>query len=332
MFAVKTRSPNGKKYPMASPGDSSSRVILIIAGVLVLSALGWFATKYFSEKEINRDQFHRMSELTHEIADLEDRIVGFEITLDEQNLELSEKDKLLEEKYQELEDVFTRLNKAKQENKANLAQIRQYENRLLGMRGLLEQYKREIEYLKAENMALSGQVDSLAASETRLKTQNYNLLRQQELTSRELSETRQLASILKTRDFRFFSVRRKGRQQEEELEEEREFRKASLKELRICFTLIENLIAKPGPREIYLVYENPDGSVGQPASGEQGSFSYQNKQRPYTLLARADFNRLSQEVCVYYKPSEASTFSKGPQYISIYCDGHLIGQSSFLIR
>lgn len=314
---------------MAS-SDSTSRIILIIVGILVLSALGYFSTKYFSEKENNQTNAATIDGLKTEIVQLEEKIIGLDITVEDKELDLAEKTRLLNDKYEELGRVVDKLNEAKRENKANLAKIRQYEARVEEMRGIMDQYRQQLEALKAENQALTGQVQTLAASENRLKSENQTLSQQKENTTRELEETRQIASVLKVRDFSYRNVTKKGK---EISEEENAFRKGALYEIKVCFTLIENLIAKPGEREVYLIYENPDGTISTNfAKGLSGTFMYQNKEKTYTSKTTVRYNRLSEEACITYIPEDVEYYQKGPQYISVYCDGHLIGQSSFTIR
>ncbi|MDX2284453.1 MAG: hypothetical protein NW241_09835 [Bacteroidia bacterium] len=312
-------------------GDSSSRtgrIILVIASILVLSALGFFSTKYFSEKETSRQSRKTIDDLENEILQIEEQVHSKTLALQESEQQLTEKDNLLKKKSQELEVLLGKLNEAKQENRSNLARIRQLEERLGELKRILEESSREIEYYKAQNQQLSTQVETLAASSTRLATENQQLISQNQTTARELSETRQIAAVLKTKDFRYFNVRKSGREKPES-----EFRKLGLYNLRICFTVLDNLIAAPGEKTAYLVYDNPDGSTNTNfADGISGKFTYENRERIYSAKTVFFYDNLSQEVCVFFQPEKEKSYQTGPQYISVYCDGHLIGQSSFIIK
>ncbi|MDX1907824.1 MAG: hypothetical protein SF053_12375 [Bacteroidia bacterium] len=313
---------------MESQSDSTSRVILVIVGILVLSALGYFATKYFSEKESSAEKGTTIEALNTEIKDLEAKILGFEMTIADQETSLIDKSNQLNKKVDELSQLILVIEAARKENKANLAKLREYEQRIADLKVILDSYRREINWLKDQNLVLSGKVDSLRISEARLRHDNQDLIRQNLTTTQTLSETRQIASVLKTKDFRYFNIKKGGKERQET-----EFRRGSLNELKICFTIIENLVAQPGQREVYLVYENPDGTVqaNEPA-GISGTFTFDHRERPYSVKTTVDYNRLAQEICVIYTPISSESYQKGPQYISVYCDGRLIGQSSFMIR
>jgi myosin heavy subunit len=316
---------------MASRSESAkqtSRVILVIASLLVLSALGYFATKYFGEKEITQQQDDTIEELTNEIYDLEDKILSYEVTLEDRTMQLAEKDKLLEEKYIELDAMVQRVNMAKQEQKANLSQIRALENRIEELRVVVDQYKREIDYLKAQNQMLVQQVDSLQESESELLARNQDLQARTEATTRELEETRSIASALKIKDFRFINLRKNGKEDEDD-----SFRRWRMHQVRVCFTVMENRLAEYGDRDLYLVYEGPDRSlVANFTGGYSGKFMHQDEEKVYSAQTTFRFDQSAQEVCIDFLPPPEFKFEKGPQYITLYSEGKLIGQGNFLVK
>lgn len=311
-----------------STDKNTSRAILVIAGILVLSALAYFAIKYFSEKSANKENIATIDNLNSEILELEEKILNFEVAIEDRDMDLAEKDKQLEEKYKELEAVVNRLAQAKKTNKGNLAKIKQLESRVSELRTVVDQYRQEIDYLKVQNQQLTGQVDSLLVTEGRLKAQNLNLLEAKAATTQELEQTKQIASVLQSKDYRYFNVRKNGKEKEETV-----FRRGALNDLKICFTVMENLLAERGPKEVYLVYENPDGTINANfTDGFSGKFSHENAEKVYTAKVSINYNRLAQEVCIPYSPSETNKYQKGPQYVSIYCDGNIIGQDNFTIK
>ena len=188
---------------MASRDSSktTSRAILVITGLLVLSALAYFTTKYFSEKRANEESLVKINELNSEVLELEEKILNFQVEIEDQNMELAEKDKLLEEKYKELEAMATKLSSAKKNDKSQLSKIRGYESRISELRVMVDKYRKEIEYLKEENLQLAGEVQTLKAREGQLEDEKVTLVQQNEATTKELEETVQIASVLKTADF-----------------------------------------------------------------------------------------------------------------------------------
>jgi myosin heavy subunit len=312
---------------MANRSDSSkhtSRIILVIAGLLVLTSLGYFAFQYFSQKQQNEANIIKVEDLNNEILGLEERILDFEMTMDEKDMDLSEKQRLIEEKKIELQRLSAMLQQSKQNDRANLAKVKDLEQRLEMSNRLLGQYTDELEALKQENTQLTGQVASLQETQGELRAHNLSLRQQQDSTLQALNETTELASALKARDFR---VMRLGRNREVEKEE---FRKWSMRDLRVCFTLLENSVAQAGRRTVYLVYENPDGSIN--TNDDSGTFNYQGRSRTYSVKTDVDYRNLSQESCLDFIRPDGFDYQKGPQYLSVYTEGNLLGQGSFEIK
>lgn len=312
----------------SSNSKNTSRAILVIVGILVLSALGYFATKYFSEIEANQEQRLAIEELNNEIVQMEERMLKFELKVDEQNVALAEKEQLLDDRQQELSALADRLNAAKRSDKANLAKLRQFESRVAELSNLVDEYSKEIAFLKAQNQMLEGQLDSVMANQSVLEEANQSLAQEAAQTTRELQQTKELASVLKTRNFRYFSVNKKGR-----ADEATSFKRRKLKEVKICTTVIENPLAQKGERTAYLVYENPDGTINTNNTLElSGTFNHEGAEKVYSVRANFMYNRLANEICFSFIPEEDFKYQKGPQYISVYAEGNLIGQGSFTVN
>ena len=177
-------------------------------------------------------------------------------------------------------------------------------------------------------MVLTGQIDSLVVNEGLLREENTSLLAEKDATTEELQKTVEMASVLKSTNFKYFNVNNKGK-----AKEDTEFRRFSFKNLKICFTLMENMIASPGQREVFLVWENPDGTPNTNfTDGFSGTFFYEGNEKPFTARAVVDFNRLAQEICIDYSPSDDDKQQKGVQNVYIYAEDNLIGQSNFVIK
>ncbi|MEM7375282.1 MAG: hypothetical protein AAF587_42195 [Bacteroidota bacterium] len=321
---------------MASTFNSSkntSRAILVIVGILVLSALGYFATKYFSEKESNKQKEVKIDKLSNEIIDLEEKLLTFELSQEDKELELADKNDQLNRKNDELDRMYTEISQYKKENKANLAKIKQMETRLTDLQSLIARYQATIADYQKKYAKLEAVKDSIAANEGKLKEQNQNLMDQAATAKREKQEIEVLASKLTASDLRYFNVRKNGRE-----DEGTEFARRKMNAVKVCFIISENLFAPSGKREVYMVYENP-GDASQNLNydaGISGTFMYEGAKKEYSAKTSFVFKRLAQEVCITFSPDPAlksrDQFQKGPQYISLYTTDNLIGQGNFIIK
>lgn len=315
---------------MATPEASknTSRIILVVVGILVLSALAYFGIKYFTEKAENEAKSAKIEDLNNEMMELEEKILDFQSTLENKNMEIADKDKLLEEKEQQIQDYIDRLSAAKSQGRGNQKRIQELENRVQSLQRYVESYKTQIAELETQNEELTIQVDTLQNRTTKLREENEDLITTNETTAKQLEETIRIASVMKAREFSFAQVNKRGKEKFDT-----EFRRGQLKEVKICFNLQENLISDPGDRDIYIVLENPDGTPNANfTDGHSGKFTFEDQEKIYSVKTTVNYNRLEQEVCVPYKIADENKFEKGPQYVSVYSEGNLIGQAAFRVK
>jgi len=307
----------------------TSRIILFSVGALILAGLVFFAYKYFNEKQINDENEAKINSLNEEILALEEKIYDFESTIEDQHLELAEKTKQLGEKDEQIEDLLNRLSVAKQEKDANLGKIRQLEEKVKQLQRFVDQYKTQVAELEARNQELETRVADLSASEQALEQSYSELQSYNEETEQKLEETIKVASVLQTSDFSVCNIRKNGSEKCKE-----NYNNKRIDQIKVCFSVRENLVAEPGMREVYMVVENPDGSINTNyESNESGTFSYEGIEKEYSATTSFDYARLMQEVCVQYAPtSQDKHLAEGIYYINMYCDGNLIGQTSMELK
>jgi DNA repair ATPase RecN len=311
---------------MATTSDNTGRIILVVVGVLVLAALGYFSTKFFTQKKALSENQIEIEQLNTEIVDLEENIKDLEATITDKDLQLDEKDRLLDEKIAELEKMVARVNQYKGQSNASADKIKQLESRIAEMKGTIDGYRGQIESLTKANVALSQKLDSVTSSATQLKDEKTALLQ----ISEEKSQKIELAKPLKAASFKYYKVKNNGKENEE-----LDFKRMGLDEIKICFNILENLVADPGSRVVYLQIVNPDGSVRTNLTENySGNFTLDGAQKAYSAKADVDYNRTSQEVCMFFKNDEGkqNKYEKGVYNVLAYTDGILIGRSSFEIK
>lgn len=319
-----------KKSYMATRSEGSqatSRAILVIAGILVLSALAYFAIKYFSEKADNEAKVEEINSLNAEVEQLEDNIVQFQKDLNDISVDLATKEQLLQQKVDELESVQANLAAARRANKTQTADIRKLELRVQELQSVLEEYDDLIAELRDENMELNTQVDSLVVRGSQMEERAIVAEQDRDRTREKLDRTVSVASALRARNITFYSFR--------EGKKEKEFTTLArwrMKDLQICFTILDNQIAQRGDRTVYVAIEDAAGNpVTNFTDDISGRFRFEGQDLVYTMSKTVSFFGSEIEDCVVFAYPEGGRFEKGLYYVSIYSDNNLIGQQSFEI-
>lgn len=337
--------------------DNTLRIILIAVIALLLGALGVLGVKYSRLMDTSEEQVQQLDTLNTEIADLETKIKTLEVEMSNQSTEMAEKDRLLEEKLKEIQSLQAKVASAQSKGAISNSKATELNNRIKQLESLIAGYQEEINKLKTENSQLATQVGDL---EQKTAEQNQQMeaikqtsaqekmqqaqAHQQEIKQKEeekkqveeekqrkedeLAQTKQTASVLKATDFRFFNVKKNDKEKEEM---DKEFKRFTMQSVKVVFTINENQVATPGPREVFLVYENPDGSIR--TTDRSGKFKFDNRDVTYTIKTNVNFNRMQQEVSMMVpKPEKDDKYQKGIQTVSVFCDGKRIGMGKFEVK
>ncbi|MCI4671710.1 MAG: hypothetical protein MRZ79_26450 [Bacteroidia bacterium] len=314
------------------PSSNTSRVIIVIASILVVTALGFFAYNFFSQKEVNRKTLQEKDLLSSEILDLEKQILQFKIENDSQESALMAKDGELAQARKQIDRFESKLAELKREAKDTNQELDLLKKRLSNMLTMISQYEDQIEQLKAEKLALVQDLDSVTTDLEAANEDYSKLEKNRNDVANELDKTKKLGSILRTDNITYYKINEKGNPTNDK--GKKSFRRITFKTVRVCFDVLDNLVTDPGQKEIYLVLESPDGTINtNMKDGFSGTFKYQGGKKEYSSRLTFNYNKTTVNVCIDYSIPEGQKFQKGPQFVRIYSgDDNLIGTGQFEVK
>ena len=98
--------------------------------------------------------------------------------------------------------------------------------------------------------------------------------------------------------------------------------------LKIDFTIAKNITAETGERTLYVRIAKPDNSVLTQNSSD--TFTYENRQLPYSIKKYIEYNGEEQNVTVYWNVEEY--LYAGTYQVYIFTDGTMIGSKEFTLK
>jgi hypothetical protein len=242
----------------------------------------------------------------------------------------------------ELNETYSELNQYKGENArmdsllsiAN-TDLQSYENKIASLlksesnkeqlnKKLLEELK-EIKKLRDQYLE---KIDNLLAENSRLKKDNSDLNTKVEQISKDLQNTVNTASILRVEYLNISSLKKKFNDKYAPTLLAKRTNKFD-----ICFTILENKIAKSGTRTVYLRLISPNGKViGDRAQGS-GSFNdvKSNSQMQFTLSKSLDYNNANANICMTWE-SAGEKYNVGIYTAEIYIDGVFSSSKTLELR
>jgi hypothetical protein len=204
-------------------------------------------------------------------------------------------------------------------------------NRLIKSEGnsaaLNKKLMAELESLKKLRDEYLDKIDALMVENQKLKDDNAQLTGTVKNLSKNLEATVNTASVLKSEYFKINTFKKKGNGKYTSTALSKRTNKID-----ICFTVLENKIAKAGEKNVYLRIVEPGGKVmGNRSSGSVTFKSAGGEEIMCTAVSSLRYENNNIENCMSYEENDR-IFTSGTYVIEVYIDGNLSGATSYVLR
>jgi len=197
----------------------------------------------------------------------------------------------------------------------NAYKIKMYQKELETLRGVLRSYIIQVDSLNQSNLALKAQNTDLAKNLAAERAQSSRLTADKE----KLTTTVLKAQILSASD-----IVTTGLTNRRETDRVR-----SIEKLKTCFTVRENPVAAAGERVFFLVIIKPDKKVLTNKAND--TFQIQDGgDIVYTDKRTIEYENKDIEMCIF--TDNGGRLTAGSYGVKLYCDGYLVGTSTFVLK
>ncbi|MBP5301760.1 MAG: hypothetical protein J6Y88_00750 [Bacteroidales bacterium] len=277
-------------------------VALAIAAALLGGALAYiWSTKSKLVNELNIEK----ADLTQEMVELRQEYAELQTANDTLNANLE----IEREKVDQLIERF------QQTEATNRAQIRQYEKELGTLRSIMKHYIVQIDSLNNLNQALRAEASDARREAAENRRQYEDLRTTTDEYARQVAE----GSVVKGRGVSLHAINASAKETD---------RSSRTEKLRADMFLIENAIAKKGPKRVYIRVKGPDGILL--TADDQQLFTCAGEQMIYSESREVDYQGEEVEVSVYF--SSPQPFTKGVYTVDAYTTEGKIGSADLLLR
>lgn len=190
----------------------------------------------------------------------------------------------------------------------------------------IDQLSREVTTLRNVLRTYVVQIDSLQATNERLRAENtevkenYNRVtsQAQQLSSEKahLSDRVKLAAKLDATAISITPIDKRGKQTKT---------LSKVVNLQIRFTISKNVTAEVGEKTFYCRITQPNDELLVKAGS--GTFAFEGKQIPYSIRREIEYNGEETPLVMYWPVEES--LQSGTYQLRIFADGNLIGSASF---
>lgn len=289
-------------------------VTALVALVIVLIVINASRTEEVNKARIETENLRLANDrllLTNEFNQLNADFNQYE----DQQIYL--KNDSLVKKYNEarlkVEGLLTELNQEKQSNAANRKRIRDLENEIKTLKGIVKHYLEEIQRLGEENAGLKKEIEAVTQRNQQLASQVSVATSQNE----QLTQTVKLAKKLNITGVSLQAYNKKGKP-------EKNITKA--RQLGVSFIVSPNNTASAGMKDFYIRIVTPEGTL----LGGAGSFQLDGSTVQYTSHRQIEYANEEVSISVYWDVN--TTLTPGDYTVEVFSDGYRLASKHFTMK
>ena len=291
----------------------SQKKALIIVGalvaVLLVSFFAFYAKKQIDDAQAANEQLmlqNQQLQLKQEYENL-----STEFQNNESQTQFLNNDSLAI-KYGEAKDKVEKLlTELKTQRITSNKRIKELQDEIETLRGIMKHYIQVIDSLNKENAGLKAENEKIRTQNQRLTSQVNQATKENE----DLSKRMTLAEKLNVTGVTLTALKSNGKTEK---------RITKAKQLRVMFTIPQNNSTPVGEKTIYLRITSPEGYL----LGENGSFPFEGGQVPYT--ERKTFEYAGQEIpdmAIYWNVN--TTLNAGTYNVELFIDDYRLTSRDF---
>ncbi|MGA2405228.1 MAG: hypothetical protein ABSF81_00570 [Bacteroidales bacterium] len=199
-------------------------------------------------------------------------------------------------------------------NASNVQLVKKYKSEITTMREIMKSYIVQIDSLNTRNKMLASENTEIKQQITEVRNTNSELSKVKE----ELSTKVEVASIIQAKNIVAVSLNKRQKETT---------RINQLDKLRICFTLRENPLAKPGQKDVYMRVIRPDSLVI--TSSPNNLFEYKGNKKIYSANRQIEYMNQDIEMCIFL--DNTKDFVIGNYSVELYLEDNIIGRTNFML-
>jgi regulator of replication initiation timing len=183
-------------------------------------------------------------------------------------------------------------------------------------------YVRQMDSLYTVNQELHAENEKIRQDFRNEQTKSQSLVKDKE----ELTARVNQAAILKAYDVTATALKLKGGDKETPTD------KASRTDrVKVCFTIGENPLVKPGRKNIFICISRPDKVVV--TKTKYDTFTFNGQTLPYSIREDISYEGKSMNLCVKWtKKDNDKPAMKGTYTVTVYTDDKEIGSGTFQLK
>ncbi len=302
----KTTTSTNSSYSDRNPKRNTNRMFIVIGILSVIVTV--LAVMLFMENKNLKVTTEEKQLIQDEKSGLEKQLNGMILEYDSLRTENDSINSLLSAEQQKIKRLLSK-------QASDATKIRLYRDELTTLRKVMRSYIVQIDSLNTRNRELTDENIMVRTQLRSTQEDRDNLAQQKE----NLSQVVTKASVLNAKNIIPEGLNKNSKPKD---------RVKSVDKIRVCFTIRENAVAKPGTRTIYLRILRPDNIVL--TSGETDLITIDGQELVFTAKRDLEYENKDIDMCIFWDRTE--DLVAGTYTVYLYSEGFQIGSETFSLR
>jgi peptidoglycan hydrolase CwlO-like protein len=300
--------------------DKRSRLYLFIVIVALLVVNGALILNLLKKDKTIEEVEKENVDLRADVSRLNDDLDKLELDLAVQKGKNQQLDSVINVKEQMIAKQVAEIRSRLKRQNLSQAEVKRLEQKIKSLNGLIVKYEHEVDSLSKLNKYLE---DEVYARDQEIEQHK----KEKDAIAEDLSKANVQLDIAKRLEIQTISgtgVKAKG-------SGDKEVTKLSRADkVRIDFVLDNNAVADKESKTCYLQIITPEKSTLHDAKRGSGTFMFNGEKSLYTAKQDFVFSNSNEALTFYWDKSPAMT--KGQYTANVYCEGVMIGTTSFELK
>lgn len=211
------------------------------------------------------------------------------------------------------------LQQLAERNKGNAYMIYKLKKETETLRSIMQGYVRTIDSLNTLNQELRADLSSTKQTLNTVERERDDVKEK----NKDLEGKVAKGSILQTSNLSAGAIhlRSSGKQVETT-------RAGRADMVKACCTILENAIAKPGSKSIYMVVTMPDATIL--TQDPSAKYKWEGGETQYSLVREIDYQNAPMDLCLYAEVKQ--DLPKGVYQVELFCEKAKIGKTTFTLK
>lgn len=301
--------------------DRRSRLYLFIVIIALLIVNGLLILNLFKKDKTIEETQVENTNLNQDIERLNSDLDALEMDLVAQKGKNQQLDSVIGVKERIIAEQVAQIRETLKRQDLSKSQIARLERRILELNKLVEKYETEVDSLSKLNEYLEDEVYAKDQEIIKHKKEKDEIASDLSKANIQLDIAKRLEAMTVVGS----GIKVKSNGTEKELDKLNRIDK-----IKIGIVIDNNAVAEKETKTCYLQVITPEKSTLHNAQKGSGTFVYKGEKSLYTAKQNFDFKNSNEELIFYWDKSPAMT--EGLYTANVYCEGILIGTTSFELR